>query len=117
MCNRLDAVRKCWFACSEDQMHEGWHCFFQMQIYILGAMVGYIFQCYRGSTIAHTTSAGPCLWPSFAEEIPCCCEKPEVLWTDFELGDISSSSEAVELSADDPNRAHIYIVIFVLMSR
>ena len=81
----------------------------------LGAMVGYIFRCYRGRRIAHTTSAGRYLWPSFAQEIPCCCEKPELMWTDFELGDISSSSEAVELSADDPNRAHI--VIFVLMSR
>ena len=80
---------------------------FRCKYIFLGAMVGYIFQCYRGSSIANTTSTGRCLWPSFAQEIPFGCEKPEVIWTNFKLGDISSSSEAVELSADDRNRAQM----------
>ena len=95
-------MRKCWVACSGDQVQDGWHCFFQMRIYILGAMVIYIFQCYRGGPISHTTSAGLSLLPNFAPEIPCCCEKPVAIWTDYERRDISSSSEAIELSADGP---------------
>ena len=44
MCNRLDAVRKCWFACFQKTkcMRAG-IVSFRCEHIFLGAMVGYIF--------------------------------------------------------------------------